>query len=244
MENKPESIKLKFDTIMVPSKKFLQGIEAFLILLEEITGDVFKSKRAIPWSIKVEPGSNIIAAIPESVDPFKADPAIVSRVCSNGLRIMEQEAKRPEHFTEKAIEKARELAELSDPQRMRVSILFTTHEQEISSKIKANVDELLKWTYSDIGTIEGQLRILAQRQRLEIEIRDEISGRLIHCLIPENMLEDAKEAFLRRVAISGVIHYRSDGTPINIEVSQLYRFPLNRELPHHKDIRGIFGDNN
>jgi hypothetical protein len=75
---------------------------------------------------------------------------------------------------------------------------------------------------------------------LEVEVFDEISGHLIHCIITPNQLEDAKDAFDRRVSISGLIHYRADGTPISIEVKDIFRFPLSRELPRHDDIRGIF----
>ncbi len=91
-----------------------------------------------------------------------------------------------------------------------------------------------------IGTIEGELQILAKRKGfVEIEIRDKISGVLVHCYIPQDMIEDAKEAFNRRVAVRGRIQYKSGRIPESIKVEKIFRFPYERELPHHSQMRGI-----
>jgi len=244
MENNQESIKLKLDSPKISSKKFIQGIEAFFGILEGITNDLYGSKKAIPWSVRVKPGCAEIEAVPEPTDDPKVKPSVVNETLRRGLRVVEDKPERPEHFADETLEKIRNLAKLSDPKGLRVSIMSGGEQQEISPTTGANINEILRWKHSAIGTIEGQLQILAKRKGYEIEIRDEVSGRLVHCFIPKEMLEDAKEAFDRRVAVTGKIRYRGDGIPLSIEVTKLFRFPLNRELPHHNDVRGIFGEPN
>jgi hypothetical protein len=203
--------------------------------------DFYGSKNAIHWSVKVRSGSAVIEAIPEPTGDPKIKQSLVSKSFITGLRVIEEGVKRPPHFSEKALEKINSLAKLTETTGLRIYIFSENDKQQVSPKAKSNIDELLKCTHSAIGTIEGELQILAKRQGFEIEIQDEVSGRLVHCSIPQEMLEDAKEAFARRVAATGTIHYRADGTPVNIEVEELFRFPLNRELPNHNDVRGIFG---
>ena len=52
---------------------------------------------------------------------------------------------------------------------------------------------------SATGTIEGKLQVLTKKDRCSFSIKDEIIGRLVRCYFQENMLEDAKDAFDRRV---------------------------------------------
>jgi hypothetical protein len=238
MDKKPESIKLKLDSPKIPARKFLRGIEAFFELLEEISINLYETRKAIKWSVTVQPGSVVINAIPEAL---RVNPVAISRTLMSGLGAIEKKVEQPRHFSEKALEKLKILTELSDSDGLKVSILTEKKQKEISPQMRSHIDELFMWTHSAIGTVEGQLQILAKRQHLEVEIRDDVSGRLVKCIIPQEMLEDAKEAFDRRVAATGLIRYRKDGTPISIEVSEMFRFPLNRELPSHNDVCGILG---
>lgn len=244
MKNKLESVKLKLDSPKIPSNKFLQGAKTFFDLLEEITDSLYNSKKSIFWSVAVHEGSAVIEAIPERPNDPKVNPAAVIGLLKTGLRMIEGGSKRPKHFNDKILEKIKNLSDLSEPKGMKISIIVGKHSQEISPKIRSNVNEFIQGSYSSIGTVEGQLLILAKRTHLEIEIRDEVSGHLVRCFMPQEMLDEAKDAFARRVAVTGTIRYRHDGTPVNIEATKLFRFPFNRELPRHEDVRGIFRRSN
>jgi len=53
------------------------------------------------------------------------------------------------------------------------------------------------------------------------------------------MLAGAFTSFRKRVEISGLVHYRSNGTPISIAVERLEPLPDDDELPSYSDVRGI-----
>jgi hypothetical protein len=212
--------------------------------LEDIADSFYGTRKAIPWSVKVEPGSNVLVAIPG--EPLRPEirPKVISTALKNGLKVLKGGAK-PEMLSSRALERVKSLADLSDRRGFNISIIMGKNKpQEISSKIRASLDDILRVLYFEVGTIEGHLRILAKRKRLEVEVVDDISKHLVHCIITPDQLEDAKEAFDRRVSVSGLIHYRADGTPVSIEVEEIFRFPFNRELPHHNDVRGILENAN
>jgi hypothetical protein len=45
--------------------------------------------------------------------------------------------------------------------------------------------------------------------------------------------------FRKRVEVSGIIHYRRNGTPISIDVERLEALPDDSELPSLDDVRGL-----
>jgi hypothetical protein len=240
MKPKPVTIKMKLAIEKVPSHEFIQSIRDFFEILEDIAEGLYGMRKAVPWSVKVEPGSNLLIAIAEQPANPEIKPKAISIALKRGLKVIKGGA-RPENFPDKTLERIKSLSDLSENRGLNISIIAERSKQQISSKIRETIDNILKHAYSEIGTIEGHLWILAKRvEHLEIEIRDEITERLVHCIITPNQLEDAKDAFDRRVSVSGLIHYRADGTPISIEVKKIFRFPLPRELPHHDDIRGLF----
>jgi len=235
MKQKPVKIKMKLAIDKIPSHEFIQSVRDFFEMLEDVANSLYGTRKAIPWSVKIEPGSNVLVAIAGQPIRPEIEPKVVSTALRKGLRVIKGGA-RPDNFSSRTLERIQSLADLSDCHGLNISI----NKQQISSAIRVNIQEILKYVYSEVGTIEGQLRILARRKQLEVEVRDEISGHLVHCIITPNQLEDAKDAFDRRVSISGLIHYRADGTPISIEVKNIFRFPFPRELPSHNEIRGLF----
>lgn len=61
----------------------------------------------------------------------------------------------------------------------------------------------------------------------------------VRCYFPEELLPDVFEKFRKRVEVSGVIHYRKNGTPISIEAERIDALPDDSELPNARDVRGI-----
>lgn len=245
MKNKPTSFTLKLDSPHIPSEKFIKGAKAFFELLEEMTSTLFDTKKAISWYVQVSQGCAQIEALPKPTSKAIKNSLLVKKVTFEGLRMIKGGKERPAGFSDAALEKVRTLADLADPNGLTVSLISGHNKRIISPEVGANASKFLSWTHSAIGTIEGQLRALAMRNdEFQIEIRDEVSGQPVRCQIPEELLEEAKGAFARRVSVTGVIRYRANRIPISIEVERLFRFPWSRELPNHHDVRGIYGGAN
>jgi hypothetical protein len=242
MKQRPVAIKMRLALEKVPAHEFIRSIRDFFEILEEVTNSLYGTPKAISWSVMVERGSNVLAAIPENVISQEIKPRAVSTTLRNGLKVIKGGKERPEHFSDRMLEKIKSLADLSESHGEYISIATGKSKEKISAKIRTNIDNLLRCAYSEVGTVEGNLRILAKRKHFEVEILDEVSEHLIRCTISPEQLEDAKDAFNRRVSVTGLVHYKADGTPISIEVKDIFRFPFNRELPHHSDLRGIFGE--
>src|SRR6266404_6228021 len=72
------------------------------------------------------------------------------------------------------------------------------------------------------SSIEGKLELISHRGKLRAAIKDSRTNRDVKCTIPDEMVEDMKRLFDRRVTAEGLVSYRDDGTPISItEISTL-----------------------
>ncbi len=60
----------------------------------------------------------------------------------------------------------------------------------------------------------------------------------VRCYFPEVLLPDVFEKFRKRVEVSGVIHYRKNGTPISIEAERIDALPDDSELANAGDVKG------
>lgn len=64
----------------------------------------------------------------------------------------------------------------------------------------------------------------------------------VRCYFPENLLPEVFDRFRKRVEVSGVIHYRKNGSPVSIEAEHIIGLPDDAELPTAGDVRGILRD--
>jgi hypothetical protein len=94
--------------------------------------------------------------------------------------------------------------------------------------------------YNDYGTIEGRLESIQESYgTLQFYIRDAMLRQRVRCYFPEELLPEVFDTFRKRVEVSGVIHYRKNGTPVSIAVEQILGLPDDSELPTAEDVRGI-----
>ena len=92
------------------------------------------------------------------------------------------------------------------------------------------------------GSIEGVLHSMTRSYRFECEIKDQQSGKTVHCYFttPE-AARQAWAAFLNdRILASGEIRYSKEGYPTSIVADSIREFPNESELPTGQDIQAIF----
>jgi hypothetical protein len=68
---------------------------------------------------------------------------------------------------------------------------------------------------------------------------DPLTERPVRCWVNDELFEQAYRAFRKRVAVTGLIHYRKDGQPNSIEVDELVVFPERSALYSAEEIHGI-----
>lgn len=103
----------------------------------------------------------------------------------------------------------------------------------------ALVDDLAP---DDFGTVEGRLEAITDADDgIKMQVTDILYAEAIACVVPEKLVAKALGSSPRRVEVEGRIHYRRDGAPISIDVTDITILPEDSELPSASDVRGIMG---
>lgn len=122
------------------------------------------------------------------------------------------------------------------PLRLWVEKRPISFEPTIASVIR----EEWRADYNDYGTIEGRLEAIQETHgTLQFFIRDAMLRLRVRCYFPETLLPAVFEKFRKRVEVSGIIHYRKNGTPVSIEAEHIIGLLDDSELPTAEDVRGI-----
>jgi hypothetical protein len=237
---KPLTLKLDGELSIL---QFRTAVDAFFELAQNVASEFASDRSDVKWTVAVREGSAIIELRPHSPTlPPERLQGVVGAI-ENGLKDLERgEKKRPEFFTDQALLNAKKLAKVAGEQ-LFVSVKTPRTERRVSSQVVATVDKHLEPTYKDFGTLEGTLQIVSAADAgLEFRLLDPILGLRIRCIVNEEMEQRVLGAFRKRVRVWGLIRYRSDGTPVSIQVENFEVMRLNSDLPTIDDIIGILAD--
>jgi hypothetical protein len=176
--------------------------------------------------------------------PVTSDPAAtgvtrrLARTVNEGMRTIQERAHRPDHFTDRALEKAKELVQVAQSNKARLRIGSSL---ALTGEFVAHVDELLGSTVTSIGTVEGTLEALnVHGTRRVFVVYDALIGTRVLCNFGHRIDAAAIGAAAeRRVAVHGEIKYREGGEIVNVTVQSFEVFPSDDELPSADDVRGI-----
>lgn len=241
----PDILILEIDGPQVTASKFRRGINAFLDIIDEVVKEMSGSKRTIRWIISVNPGSLQVALKAQSVSrrlPPSQIPNVLQTI-QRGLRTIEKGAKKPPHFNDTALMKARELASIANGKGAQVdSIKVRRSEQveRVTTKTLAHVDTVFGTASTAWGSVEGRLSIISERGGLNITVYDDVSEKYIRCHVPEKILAEVLAAYRKRVSVSGVIRYYPNGDIKDITVEDFEPFPAPETLPDFEDLFGMF----
>ena len=91
-----------------------------------------------------------------------------------------------------------------------------------------------------IGTIEGDLEDPIIQGRKRFLLYDRLAGRKIVCYFGDAISwEEIKNLFGKRIAVTGKIRSRRSGERASINVSSVYVFPREEDLPSPDEVRGL-----
>ncbi len=233
---------LKIDGQRITADRFLKAVSSFVALINDVSDTVTQERGAFRWLISVESGSAVVHFRPE---PRHADAALVSsslKAINDGFKTLQKRAERPRYWSDNALRKAKDLAEVLDIDTGaldHVSVKADSIPISITRKVSANVDELIGSEYKSLGTVEGRLRTMTEAGGLHFVVQDAVTHNNIRCFFEDENDEIYIRAFRKRVAVYGEIRYRKDGEPISISVQKFRVLKESHELPSVKEMRGI-----
>ena len=235
----PTDLALEIGDDLEPAR-FVAALRAFFGLTEELAQ--LPTEDNIPhWQVMVSKGSNIVA--------LDATPTMSENIVRNALQKISEGTEAivagdfsASSFSERAIDCAKRLSELTKDGNRRVPMRIWVNRQpiEYGPQVAEWVKEDQASAYNDFGTVEGILRVIAdQSGTLEIKIFDPIWRRPIPCRAGDDQIENAIRAFRKRVEVSGLIHYNHRGRPTSIRMDTLTILPDDDALPKISEVAGI-----
>jgi len=223
----------------ITADRFMRAVEYLFRLINEVSQAMTGASNNIDWIVSVKGGSIELGAAGEARKPSVSVEAVVNSAYT-GLKQLQGSTRRPAHFTENALEDARDLAKLIDGKAVRVVQVRRSKETfKMQEGAVRNIDNILGGTLVEVGVIEGHLQMISSRGTLHLGVWDTIGDRLVRCYVPAEMIDEAKAALDKRVAVAGTIRYRPSGEPVSIDVDSLEVFPPEAELPTADEVYGI-----
>jgi hypothetical protein len=240
--SEPKQLTLKLDGQHITAERFVKAVSSFVALINEVSEAVTNERGAFRWIVTVESGSAIVHFRPE---PRHADaiyaPVSVKAV-NDGFEMLEKRAERPRYWSDNALRKAKDLADVLDLASGaldHVSVRADQKVRNVTLKLGAHVDALIGSDYRSLGTIEGRLRAITEAGGVHFVIRDPVTNNDIRCYFQEENADEYMKAWRRRVAVYGEIRYRKGGEPVSVTVEEFRVLREVDELPKVKDVRGI-----
>lgn len=238
----PKALTLRIAGQRITADRFLKAVSAFVGLINDVADNVSGEHGAFRWIVSVEGGSAIVHFRPE---PRKAslDYASASiRAVNDGLDLVERRPERPRFWSDTALRKAKDLAEvleIDDGSVDHISVKLDRQQVEITRKLTAHVNDLIGADYTSLGTIEGRLRTVTEAGGVHFVVQDPLTHNSVRCYIEDEDVERYLGAFRKRVSVYGEIRYWKDGQPISITVREFRVLRESHELPRAKDVKGI-----
>ena len=236
----PSDLTLEIGADVGP-EQFLALTRAFFGYVHEVASMVSPQGGEPHWKVQVREGSALIA-----MDPLPSAPAEIVRVvyakARSGAQALADGDIEAAGLTEGALKHLRAMSEVAEGSKglpTPVRIWVERKPVQVNAEIARVIREDWRAAYSDFGTVEGRLRTIQEAGRLQLLLRDDMMGQTVKCYFPEEMLADAFASFRRRVEVTGLIHYRRNGTPISIEAAKIEPLPDDNDLPSPEAVRGI-----
>jgi hypothetical protein len=234
-------LELGFDG--VPLGRLIEAQSRFLTMIREVAGSVVGGKDDVRWVVEaVEAGSLDVLVRPEPARqavPAVLMPAVIQAVAL-GLAELQERAVRPSHFSDLALEEARQLARLRGRGITHIEIRAGPTRTTVTSRLAANVEEVVGHAIEANGSIEGTLEAVTVHGRRVFFVWDPLTGRRIECDFGHRIpAAEVGQAVERRVGVTGLLRYRENGTLTGIRAERLYIFPDDDDLPTADDVLGI-----
>jgi DNA-directed RNA polymerase subunit F len=235
------TVVLEPKTDRVALSSFRTAIDQLTILLNEVASEISEPKpRHVSWCIAElsldSPAKISVESIEEETEAIAVHTA---SVVIEGFIKLQKERVRPKYFNDNALESAQRMARLTADNLARINVYsdIPDHQVYLSEQIAVNIADILE--YLDYyGSVEGRLELISGRegQPLYFRVQDRVNNVGVRCIIPDELLENALDAFRKRVIVYGIIKSDSSGIPRNIRVESIEIVPGEESLPQAEEL--------
>lgn len=236
----PSDLTLEIGDAIAPDR-FLTAVRAFFGYVDEVGQMLAPEGDAPKWVVRVREGSSLIGVDPVPAAPIEVVRAVYARVQSGMSHLADGDIEDA-GLSEPALRHLRSLSDLTRADKKRpllVKIWVERKPISLVPEIGETIREDWRIDYHDVGTVEGRLEAIQDHGGLELRVRDPALRLTVKCYVPEDMLQKAFSQFRKRVEVSGLVHYRRNGTPVSIEASNIEPLPDDTDLPTAEEVRGI-----
>jgi hypothetical protein len=226
----------------LPPARFMAAAKAFFGYVDECASAVQGDGERVDWVVRIREGSHLIGVDPAVRAARPAMLAAIYNKAQSGLEMLASGDVKLSGLSEGAMRHLRVLGEMTDGTHGKpvpVKLWVRRKPVSIVPEVSHSIREDTKAAYNDYGTLEGRLRAIQDEGTLRLMLRDDMFGVTTRAYVSDDLLPAAFDNFRKRVEVSGLIHYRRNGTPISIEVSRIDPLPDDSELPSADDVRGL-----
>lgn len=239
----PFRLSLTLDGPEVAWGAFVEAARSWNALLRSVDREVAGGRPNVTWVIqsisKASPVFIELAASPARADVKTEEVRKTVRAVTQGLKMIERGPRRPDYFSDRALESAKQLAELHDKNVTGIRVSNGRASVDLTKRLSANVDELIGPKTSSEGTVEGTLEVVSIHGRSEFSIFETLTQNRVRCFFAAEMLEEVIRAFGKRVAAHGEIFANASGRRLSVKVEDFEVFPAEEDLPGIDEIIGI-----
>ena len=223
---------------------FVTAARALTAILRELDGAVSRrGVESLRWGVGTfQAGSAVLAAVPIPTDGDVVEPRTVIAACVGGLHQLEESARIPPYFTDKALQEAKALVGPLQREVRRIAVRGADQEAVVTQHLAANVDAILDRGYTGLGSVEGRLESVSIHDRSVFGLWEPLDGRRVECRFPMAMLDEVREALGRRVSVRGMVRFGKGDQPVSVEVEHIRLFPAEEDLPTTEQLRGLDPD--
>jgi hypothetical protein len=180
----------------------------------------------------------VVTGVGEQLDEASQE---LARVAVGSIRSLERGPQRPVGLNDRAIERARDLANLVRHADSHLQMSTADIATDITLHLVANADEVLATHVVSFGTIEGRLEGLnLHGDRRRFFVYEVLTDQRIACDFGHRIsVQQIGQALERRVAVEGAIHFRANGQIDHLAADALHVLPGKEQLPSAGDVYGI-----
>jgi hypothetical protein len=240
-------IKITGNEGIVYLKEFLNAGNDLLGLLDEIDMAISPNfSQTVDWKLKVLSYASPATLIAEPVvkEDQPDNRANIIETILSGLDTLKQTNDRPRGFTDKALEKARNLTNVVSDGVERIEVISDETSIEFSINMIEHINTILKPGRQIIGSVEGHIEVLNSHDGFKFTIYEPVLSRRIRCELMDEknsqLRKSVYELYEHNVLASGILTTNAQGEVQTAKIDTIIDRDRKQVFKLASEIAGIY----